>query len=281
MIVRLFETFSSQKALEDLTEKILSYIAHKTFKSNKGNKISYFQEATLGNFVTVADDEMINFINDYYSLRIIIIDQDNINIKLSQGQYIKTGDNEQYIFLKECPYSIKKYNEYLEEKKDDSNLLIYYLPSSLRYYYSPLLHELQHVYDDWRSKGKYVDTRDTDVDRIDFSSIEDGTATEEERVKIGQNYKKYLNLKHEVDARFTQAINKITFYYLDFDKSIEYNKDYYEMKSFDDVKKQFNRNFHGYIHLSDKDKRRLLSKLGKFYILETENVQKMNKDAKK
>ena len=72
---------------------------------------------------------------------------------------------------------------------------------------SPLIHELYHAYDDYRSKGKAYETKefkeylDTYIDKIEYADKqEELTATI-----------KYLQLPHEVWARFAQAMVKIEF----------------------------------------------------------------------
>jgi 8-oxo-dGTP pyrophosphatase MutT (NUDIX family) len=61
---------------------------------------------------------------------------------------------------------------------------------------SILEHELQHVYDDYISKGQAFNVKQTKHE-YDYTQFDDA--------------KEYLNLPYEVNARFTQAINKINF----------------------------------------------------------------------
>lgn len=110
-----------------------------------------------------------------------------------------------------------------------------------------LLHELQHAFDDFRSEGKYRGN-----DELDIYGF-----------PIKKNYKQYLNLKHEIDARFAQTFSTINFY----DKN--------KIRDFDDVLNDFKNEFVGFNILSSKDKKRILSLFGKFYILKKEELNEI------
>lgn len=90
-----------------------------------------------------------------------------------------------------------------------------------------IIHELQHWYDDIRSKGKYFDRN------------------------LNNNHEQYLNLSHEISARFTQNVSKL-------DDVIEYN-------DFKDYLKHFIAMFNGWKNLDEKIKKRLTVRLFTHY----------------
>lgn len=98
-----------------------------------------------------------------------------------------------------------------------------------------IIHELQHWYDDIRSKGKYFDKNDNN------------------------NIQQYLNLSHEISARFTENVSKL-------DDVNEYDnfKDYFE---------HFINMFDGWKNLDEKIKKRLTVRLFTHY-KEMDKLQK-------
>ena len=134
---------------------------------------------------------------------------------------------------------------------------------------STLLHELQHAYDVWRSKGRAVDGQDTE----DYKKIQSAkrdvqlkkkdleNLTPEEVEAYNKGVRAYLNLQHEINARFAQAVAKIGLVDIDFDSP-----------TFDTIKADWNRvygdfktTFEGWRHLSDKMKKKLTRRLAKAY----------------
>src|SRR5207302_1006020 len=145
------------------------------------------------------------------------------------------------------------------------------IQSSIHTYTSHLVHELQHAYDDWRSNGKAIVTdpvnkHSTKAHRYSKKNPEELTAsqqqfidtynkkkqdinseyhrlsrkqfedlTEEESTFIGKQYNKYLNQKHEIDARFAQAFIKLPLCDWDFDASLDANKNIYFLMPFKDA----------------------------------------------
>lgn len=143
-------------------------------------------------------------------------------------------------------------------------------------FHKVMLHEMQHAYDSFRSKGKafnkqfgndYVD-RLKNRDKMDISK-------EEDREFLNKLAIEYLNFPHEINARFTEAINKTTFIDLDFkdieDGEIKVVEDMYPLEK---VIKDFKNNFVGYEYLSEKDKKRLIRKVSQFWHLDKERISK-------
>jgi len=146
-------------------------------------------------------------------------------------------------------------------------------------FHSTLLHELQHVYDSYRSGGKAFNKQMNDEEyKNDVRKKEEllnrgsETLKEEEIEFINRISKKYLNFPHEINARFTQAIRKTSFW--DFDIDMEKEEEIYKMIDFHEVYKNFKRYFSGWSLLSKQDQYKLRRKLSQFWHLESEWLEK-------
>ena len=105
---------------------------------------------------------------------------------------------------------IEKLQEQISEKNSNSKEIsvtdiytIMYL-----FFLSTLVHELQHAYDDYRSKGKLYNTKEFNQYIEDY---EDEVSLVEKNDDLNM-IKRYFNLPHEVWARFSQAVLKLEFY---------------------------------------------------------------------
>lgn len=137
---------------------------------------------------------------------------------------------------------------------------------------SSLLHELHHVYDDYRSNGYTTSNKEHKKDvkereRINLSSQLGKDVSDD----IHKHLKYHLNLRHEKDARFTEAITKVSFYDKDYEETLTSDIDgnvivRYFMKDFKDVKKDFINRYDSFNYLNNKNKKDIINKLGKYYI---------------
>jgi hypothetical protein len=285
--IKLFESYNSQKDLEMLTDSILSVILDTSYKN--ANTIMQLKGIKLKDVNSNGFSEIEPFLKAYSEMLLVIIKPEDVeNHDLSEGAvYLVSNDKDgndpiRYIIISENKHSIEYLNKLSvdgdKEDKDNRPSMLYSLKSD---YAGSLLHELQHAYDDWRSKGNALRQSDEyeKKKKISNSKYNKGTENlkEEELQYIGNQYIDYVNLKHEVDARFTVGIKKTDFYFWDIDKMMEVNKDVYTMYSFDEALKNFKRSMPDFRHLSDNEKKRVLHKFGKFYILEEEFVKELNK----
>lgn len=286
----LTESYTTQKDLEKLTEEILTLIIEKTLNNSLLNdKIEYLESITLNeiNYKNYKDTDIINFIGyKNRNIKIVILKNEDI-----EGYQFEKNDNAVYlpdnnlILIKIEDYQFNDLNETFEKHKDDDKLLTWLLYTLSSKFFKPLLHELQHVFDDCRSDGKAIYqsddyVKDTKIAKalysIDFDQLK-----KDEWEFISKHSKEYLNLKHEVDARFTTAIKDVYFYDLDWDKTMETNKEYYIIKPFDTVLKDFKYKYQNFKVLDDYHKKRVLKKLGQFYELEKDFVKKLNNEPTK
>jgi hypothetical protein len=137
---------------------------------------------------------------------------------------------------------------------------------------STLIHELQHAYDDFRSGGQTFNTKEF----FEYSkTIRNNIASD-----IGNDielFKQYINLPHEIWARYSQTMENLHFYTFDFTDD---NKIKYIMYDMNHVIKDMGRNFSHFNQLSDEMKKKLIWKTAQFWHYEKDKVDRMNLDKK-
>ena len=156
-----------------------------------------------------------------------------------------------------------------------------YTPSDLYFsLYNDLIstsiHELQHAYDGYRSKGKSFNKQNVDyIERRNKGNIikNKEELEQEDRDFLNKLTDEYLNFPHEINARFSQAIKEI-----DFTKLLKNEDGRYEfsMRPLQDVVNSFKLYFRGYNILSGENKKRLIRKLSQFWHLEKERITHKN-----
>lgn len=102
-----------------------------------------------------------------------------------------------------------------------------------------LVHEIQHAYDYYISKGKYINKKTHDVIRS---------------TKDYKNSNKYYNMPHELNAYYTQVISEINFF--------EENKKIKDLKV---LFKEFVDLYPEYERLTSKNKKILARKFSQYY----------------
>lgn len=273
----LEETQTGQKDLEKFANDILKLLANEIIKEkahmvfltdNKKEPITSFPMANtimmnggefseIGEFVESTDIKIIP--------ATVIKGKPGIKGQLEYGQDLYKNDYYK-ILLKYNSENLNEINELLNKEEreitqNDVYFKIYYM------FYSTLLHELQHAYDAWRSKGKafggqlkksYTSLQNK-ARAIASSKSGYDEMTPEEIEAVKKSYAAYQNLVHEINARYAQAMHNLQLTTMDF-------------KTFDDVKKEWDKvykefkiKFDGWINLSDKMKRKLTRRLAKAY----------------
>ena len=175
-----------------------------------------------------------------------------------QGEY--KMDERKNIRLKVIPEDFQReivdnYNEGYIRNGRDVYLKLYYL------FYSSLLHELRHAYDDFRTRGKaYEDKASQEFYKDQLTGkhkilkqaekIADEAALEE----LDRISRQYVNLPHEVWARFSQAMAKIRFVNMEFDDDMKLPE---TMVPLQQVMKDFQIYMNHWRVLSEKMQRRL------------------------
>ena len=145
-------------------------------------------------------------------------------------------------------------------------------------FHSTLEHELQHAYDDYRSKSKIYYTRAYEKYRQKYYTQAGEEVATDDSKKTGQKYKDYLRLQHEIWARFTETIKETMFSYGDFAETPEGVPYFvYKMHSLPTAIKNFQSNFHGWRAMTDNIKKRLLNRVVQYWYKEKEELPEKNK----
>lgn len=275
------ETHVAQKDLEKFANDILKfmgqrcideYVSQMKYDIND-TKIYRFPIVHTGTMKGEGYGEIGDFV-EQTSIKIFPvtwIDKEGTKGRLSYGSAEKNFGKEYFeIKLKYQGNNVEDINEILRKYPDvtagDVYFKLFYI------FFSTLLHELQHAYDAWRSKGKAFNSQQTPeylkqqdiANKLELKNRED--LTPEEVDAISNSYKAYLNLTHEINARFAQAMHKVRMVGLDDNLDDV-------MKPWDGVFKDFQIYFDGWRVLSDKMKRKLTRRLAKAYQEESENLK--------
>lgn len=252
----LNETYSSIKELEILSNDIIDFfikelenIIEMDSMLDIDRDFSEYEKIFDVDFLTKKYKRNFKEIKDFTEQKITIeFLPEKKHVGKSLAKYSKIDINKNSVKTISLKLINDKLNDLVNKIKNGLNIKKDPLFVGREGLIAVLLHELQHAYDDYRSEGKYKE-----VEKVDIYGL-----------PIEKSYKEYLNLKHEIDARFAQTFTTIDFY--------KNNK----MKNFDVVLKEFKDNFLGFNNLSAKDNKRILSLFGKFYILKKEELDVSN-----
>ncbi len=281
------ETQTGQKDLEKLTNDVLRLIAHETMKEKAhlvwltGNQQEPLTRIPMANTLMI-NEEGFSEIGEFVTstnIRVVptstpIRSKESIKGELEYGPPNQFNEEFYKIWLKYSKEDLEEINQIFnkdggEVTSNDIYFKLYYM------FYSTLLHELQHAYDAWRSGGKafsgqlnknYISSqKKADMLRHTKSGYDE--MTPEEIEAINKSSIDYLNLVHEINARYAQAMQKTSLTGMDFSTFDDIKKNW------DDVYSAFRTNFVGWRHLSDKMKKKLVRRLAKAYQEESENLR--------
>lgn len=141
---------------------------------------------------------------------------------------------------------------------------------------STTIHELQHAYDGYRSKGKSFNKQNSDyIERREkaYTLKSKEELEKEDRDFLNNLTDEYLNFPHEINARFSQAIKE-----MDFTKLIKNDdgKYIFSMHPLQEVVNSFKLYFKGYNILTTENKKRLIRKVSQFWHFEKERITQKN-----
>lgn len=277
-IVRLFEddveiideTYKSVNEIHELAGDIIMKSAEQNAENyNKNKAFDYFYGINLKIIDSTKYDEIASFVKDT-NLNIFFVPYDNnkLGVKGSYSYYredMYDPKSEKDITIYYDFYSLRDdINSYINEWGEITTRDLY-----IKVYdkiKSSLIHELQHAFDDYRSKNKIYQT----IENRNYMLNQIKNA----QVKDFKTVKQYLNLPHEIWARFSDTVNQIYFY--GFDIIEEKNELLFFMYPMHKVIKDFGRNFSGYRLLSEKMKRKLIRKIAQFWHYEEEKIPERN-----
>lgn len=236
--LKLFETYNSNKELTKLCKEILNLMSDLYYKFGDNElPVIELQDINYNNYIEIKD-----FIKNNPKLQIFIDSEFLLKVgcdNKTDAMYMTTTDGDKVICLKTTYNTMEVLNKY-----SISTDTYYFMETS---YTSSLLHELVHAYDDYRSKGLY---------KGKFKGLTSMNVIEDSPLK-------YSNSKHEVDARFNQAIQKTK---LKDWTDVDEEGILYDLLPFEVCLKSFRRNFLNYHVLPKREKKRIDSMFAKYYI---------------
>ena len=223
------------KELMSINKTLLKQLSHILYKlNNKVNKTEINKFPALG----------FNYISERYSLLDDFLDFSDVKVQL----YYKDGKeggsfipSNKLIVLFLSDKFISEFNSINKENKLDIFNLVNKFLSSI------LIHELQHSYDNYRSKGKAFNNKQ----QQNYQKLI--TKKFDNWVDKNKAWNTYINLDTEIWARLIETIPQLVFY----------NND--KKNSFIDIIKEFKSKFQFWNELEEKKKKRLIKFIYKFY----------------
>ena len=285
----LDETYESVSEIQKLASNVIKTIAEENIEYfGRGNRIN----TIYGTFLKNTKTDGLNTMKDFVENTNILItvndrqpkDPDDENSKRDPlGSYSTDLDNE---YVSQDNRSIQIYIQGFERLLDyinerirqdgtnfDADDLYFQLFSAIsgshkgtsQQAYSTLVHELQHAYDDYRSKSKALNTKQYRKHGDKYMS----NVADQQTDQRVEKFISYVNLPHEIWARFSQAMHLVSFTKHDF-KNGTFEQ---TMIPIHDVVKDFKINFNYYNEMSDKMKRKLINKVAQFWHREQEKIK--------
>jgi hypothetical protein len=294
--IKTYESIQSQKLLDSLVPEILKLIAKNTFQNHikEENGVKFLTSlggARLSELDSSKyDKEAQQFFKDsklYISPRKIRSSRAD---STTHGQFDRTYHS---IYLNLTQDFLDTLNEKLANPRVYGEHTLYFKEDDLYFslwyeYNSILLHELQHAWDNWKSKGeytrnkkffKYVDKveeypkfkkeKEEAINSLNTDDVDIEKKKEEIYIdthkKSNAIHKYYLRMQHEINARFTQAIKKVKFWTYDKSAKFDINNTKRIKVPFKDVLKDFTYEFEGWKDMTPKVKLKLTKRLAQFW----------------
>lgn len=277
----LDETYKSVNEIKNLANDILIKTAERNFtKYNSDRSFRYIYGINVNEMDSNQYDEIKNYVTESNVQIYFQPKDDNSSNKADYGNII-INKGEKYEPKDERDinlyYDYNRFKEKIDEILKEHVLGRSDLYSKLYYeFHTSLVHELQHSYDDYRSSGMAYNTPENLKYRKQYyQKMENNIARSQ--ISDMESYKKYLNLPHEIWARFSQAMIKVRFYTWDLDKSND-KQIVYTMHPLNQVLRDFRYEFSNFKVLSPEMQKRLYRKVSQFWHIEQEKVNNLNKN---
>lgn len=193
----LNEDFNSQQELEKLTVDIFkTYLMD--LVSEKNFILRQFRYPRLWLFNTLKTKNTYHTLTDFMeNFKMFFQFENKIEGRHAyfSAESLKMGVIGVEVDMHKTVEALKKLNP--QESKEEQMKDLYYALYDNNLL-SGILHELQHAYDHYRSKGKFIDSNKKS--KSYYKRVKNDSPVGDERTN-------YLRLQHEVESRFAQAIN--------------------------------------------------------------------------
>ncbi len=282
----LEEDYESIKQIKALANDVLIFAGKVNLdyilRQNKQGKIVHLYPVKLLD-VYQENPKKYSSLQDFIINSNILVQFIRSNNTSKLGDYTWADDNEYdttrsrsiRLFFKEDDLTdsfARKIRDYSDFDAKEVYFTFYYA------FESTLEHEIQHAYDDYRSKSNIFRAKKAEKFREKYHLPSGEEIKIDDPKKQSYRHIDYLKLQHEVWARFTQAVNKTRFSTIDFEKTPD-DKDYlkYRMHPIDYAIKSFISEFSGWRVLPEKMKKKLIGKVAQFWHKEAEELPEKNK----
>lgn len=282
----LEEDYDSIKEIKELANDVLIFVAKANVeyvkRQLKDGKVEFLYPAKLIDVYQEAPRKFPKLQDFLINSKIVIEFSRGSDTHHALGSYTQLNEPEYdttrwrriILYPKESFFDdiTKKITENPELSYKDIYFTMWYA------FHSTLEHELQHGYDDYRSKSKIFQTKRAEkyADKYYLPSGRENMPKDPDLANA--KYNSYLKLQHEVWARFTQAVNETRFATADFvtnEDGVTYVS--YSMKALESVIKDFKSRFHGWNVMTDDVKRRMLRRVSSYWYKEQDNLPEKNK----
>lgn len=293
--IKLYESYQSLKEIEQLAQYMMDMMAQRCLESGKYG-IRHFHPVRLGHVNAEEFPLLKDFLKDFHDMGVEIVDDKGfLEIKQdasTKAVYIRAYDalgevSMRDIYLRMKSDTLERVNSHLTSYQAgniDARFAKASIASHLFSMYAPhFVHEMQHAYDDWRSDGKAL--KDAAYAGMtpranELSKKVRDSLSEEESAFIDEYSKRYLNLEHEVDARFASAMHKLKFCEWDFNASLDKHVYVYKLMPFEQALRKFKLAMSNFGVLTAEQRKRILQKFGQFYEIERTFVAQKNAEEK-
>jgi len=290
MIIKLFENYNKTKEISKLSNDILEGIAIKF----RDEALEYKKIGKVG-FIFIPpyylhniDYSKYDILSDFIKNTQLVVKHSSMEDEGIVGNYYNTKNNntpQHYINIFYNPDKLLSgLNKIYKDKVKNDALNEYYEYYFDLYLYSHkiLIHELQHAYDSYRSNNKFVSTKYkknlSKAQKLRLKEKTFGKLSNTDLAFIKKTSNEYLSIPHEVNARYTQAIDDVTFYDIG---DITTGFGNFVIRDFSYVLNDFEEKFGSWWGLDDKIKKRLKNRLYKDWGIASEIIEKENLESKK
>ena len=244
----LTEDYNLVSELKSLSQEILTYFANSWLREGR----FYSDEIYLKNFINPKNYEMLGELIQESRLGVEMVPNYSSN-----GSFYRTHKRSTIysIKIRVTDNQIDGINK--EIKAYDGDNLSSFIYWSTYDFNSVMIHELQHAYDSFRSDGRFDTHKQNDA--FHRKTIE--TMFNRDKKTRQAMFDRYLKLTHEINARFSQAIEAINPFDL-----VQVGDDWErKVLSWDEYYKEFVKKFMGWDVMSPNNRKRLTTRLAKTY----------------
>jgi GNAT superfamily N-acetyltransferase len=274
------ETYGSVHEIKDITQDILIAVSKRNVQRYKEKgEFDYFEGVHMRDVqFKKRPTELITFAHQA-NIHFSFIAKEAYGITDKEGYYSGNMEHSRTSMATiVCYYDHADFKPEMDElvKRKDEELD--YQDIYFKIYYkftTTLMHELQHAWDDFRSRGKAYKTKQY---QSFLSKYKDDPAYDKlDQEKAAYKFKEYLNLPHEIWARFTQTFQHLhftTFDIVDGDRMVIY------MKPLKEIVKRFTYEMPHFRLLQPDQQQRLLKAVVSYWHKEKDRVDAEQKASK-